>query len=205
MNLDLAFRPYVVAGFFLIILIALPFRLKSQATREKLDRTQEGVAMMIVLRLGGLAVWAAVIAFMIDPALMAWSALPLPAAARWTGVGLTIATAMLLTWTLRSLGPNLTDTVVTRAAHALVTQGPYRWVRHPFYDCMALFIVSIALMMANWFVVVGGAVLFTLLAIRSRTEEDKLLERFGEPYRAYRAATGRFLPKISASRQTETW
>ena len=195
MNPDATFRPFVVAGFFLVILIALPFRIKSQASGERLDRTQEGVMMMIVLRLGGLAVWAGVMAFMIDPAFMAWSSMPLPASARWTGVGLTVVTAVLLIWTLRSLGPNLTDTVVTRAAHALVTRGPYRWVRHPFYDCMALFVVSLALMMANWFVIVAGGVMFTLLAIRSRTEEDKLLERFGEPYRAYRASTGRFLPK----------
>ena len=197
MNLDATFRPYVIAGFFLVILIALPFRIRSQATGETLDRTQEGVAMMIVLRLGGLAVWGAVIAFMIDPAVMAWSSMPLPAGARWTGVALTIVTAMLLIWTLRSLGPNLTDTVVTRTAHTLVTRGPYRWVRHPFYDCMALFIVSIALMTANWFVLASGMLMFTLLAIRSQTEEQKLLERFGEPYREYRAMTGRFLPRIS--------
>jgi protein-S-isoprenylcysteine O-methyltransferase Ste14 len=196
MNLDAMFRPFVIAGFFLVILIALPFRIKSQATGEKLDRTQEGLAMMIVLRLGGLALWAGVIAFMINPALMAWSSIPLPAGARWTGVALTLVTAMLLIWTLRSLGPNLTDTVVTRAAHTLVTRGPYRWVRHPFYDCMALFVVSIALMMANWFVIASGILMFTLLALRSSTEEDKLLERFGEPYRTYRAATGRFLPKM---------
>ena len=198
MNLDAMFRPFVIAGFFLVILIALPFRIKSQATGEKLDRTQEGVAMMIVLRLGGLALWAAVFAFMINPALMAWSSIPLSAGARWTGVALTVVTAVFLIWTLRSLGPNLTDTVVTRAAHTLVTRGPYRWVRHPFYDCMALFIMSISLMMANWFVIASGTVMFALLAIRSRREEQKLLERFGEPYRAYRAATGRFLPKISA-------
>jgi protein-S-isoprenylcysteine O-methyltransferase Ste14 len=196
MNLDATFRPYVIAGFFLVILIALPFRLRSQATGETLDRTQEGVAMMIVLRLGGLALWVGVIAFMIDPAYMAWSSIPLPPGARWTGVGLAILRAAFLTWTLRSLGPNLTDTVVTRVAHTLVTRGPYRWVRHPFYDCMALFLVSIALMMANWFVIVSGVIMFTLLAIRSRTEEDKLLERFGEPYRAYRATTGRFLPRV---------
>ena len=104
---------------------------------------------------------------------------------------------MFLIWTLRSLGPNLTDTVVTRAAHTLVTRGPYRWVRHPFYDCMALFVVSISLMMANWFVIASGILMFALLAIRSQTEEQNLLERFGEPYRAYRAATGRFLPKIA--------
>jgi protein-S-isoprenylcysteine O-methyltransferase Ste14 len=195
MTLDALFRPYVVGGFFLIILIALPFRLRSQATGEKLDRTQEGVVMMIVLRLAGLALWAGVIAFMIDPAWMAWSSIPLPPGARWAGVGLTILTAVLLAWTLSSLGPNLTDTVVTRAAHTLVTRGAYRWVRHPFYDCMALFIVSIALMMANWFVIVAGGVMFALLAIRSRTEEAKLLERFGQPYRAYRASTGRFLPR----------
>ena len=198
MNLDAMFRPFVIAGFFLVILIALPFRIKSQATGEKLDRTQEGVAMMIVLRLGGLALWAAVIAFIINPPLMAWSSIPLSAGARWTGVALTVVTAVFLIWTLRSLGPNLTDTVVTRAAHTLVTRGPYRWVRHPFYDCMALFIMSISLMMANWFVIASGTVMFALLAIRSRREEQKLLERFGEPYRAYRAATGRFLPKISA-------
>ena len=196
-DLDAAFRPYLIAGFTLVILIALPFRIRSQATRERLDRRQEGVAMMIVLRLGGAAVWAGVIAFMIDPALMRWSSLALPPGARWTGVGLTVLTMALLTWTLGSLGPNLTDTVVTRKAHTLVTRGPYRWVRHPFYDCMALFVAAIALMMANWFVVGAGGIMFALLAIRSRTEEDKLLERFGEPYRAYRAATGRFLPRLA--------
>ena len=198
MNLDAAFRPYVIAGFWLVILIALPFRIRSQATRETLDRRQEGVPMMIGLRLGGLAVWSGVIAFMIDPAWMAWSSAPLPAGARWAGVGLTLVTAALLAWTLRSLGPNLTDTVVTRVAHTLVTRGPYRWVRHPFYDCMALFVCSISLMMANWFVAASGALMFVLLAIRSRTEEQKLLDRFGEPYRAYRASTGRFWPRVSA-------
>ena len=196
MNLDTTFRPFVVAGFFLVIMIALPFRVRSQATGEKLDRAQEGIAMMIVLRLGGLAVWAGVIAFMIDPALMTWSSIPLSAGARWAGVGLAMMTAGMLMWTLRSLGPNLTDTVVTREAHTLVTRGPYRWVRHPFYDCVAVFVVAISLMMANWFIIASGMLMFALLAIRSRTEEQKLLERFGEPYRAYRAATGRFLPRM---------
>ena len=196
MNLDATFRPLVVAGFFLVILIALPFRIRSQATGESLDRRQEGLAMMIGLRLGGVALWAGVIAFMIEPAWMAWSAMPLPVGARWSGVALTVVTARVLFWTLRSLGPNLTDTVVTRAAHTLVTRGPYRWVRHPFYDCMALFMLSISLMMANWFVIAGGILTFALLAMRSHTEEEKLLERFGDPYRAYRASTGRFLPRL---------
>lgn len=196
MDLDTTFRSFVVGGFLLIIMIVLPYRLRSQATGEKLDRTQEGMAMMITLRLAGLALWGSAIAFMVDPASMAWASLPLPAWLRWAGAGIGVVTPPLLIWTLRSLGPNLTDTVVTRQAHTLVTRGPYRWVRHPFYDCMALFTLALGLMCANWFVLAAGGVVFGLLAARSRTEESKLLERFGEPYRAYRAATGRFVPGI---------
>ena len=196
MDLDATFRPLVVAGFFLIMCIGVPFRVRSQATGEKLDRRQEGVAIMIALRLSGLALWAGAIAFMINPRSMAWASLPFPAWLRWTGAAIGAITPLLLLWTLRSLGPNLTDTVVTRQAHTLVTRGPYRWVRHPFYDCMALFTLSLGLMAANWFVLAAGVAVFGLLAVRSRTEESKLLERFGESYRAYRAATGRFLPGI---------
>ena len=196
MNLDATFRPLVVVVFFLIIAIAVPFRIRSQSTGEKLDRTQEGIGMMIGLRLAALALWGGAIAFMISPASMAWSAMPLPAWARWAGVGLGAITVPLLIWTLRSLGPNLTDTVVTRQAHTLVTRGPYAWVRHPFYDCMALFTLSIALAASNWFLIAAGVVAFALLATRSRTEEDKLLARFGEPYRAYQQRTGRFLPRL---------
>jgi protein-S-isoprenylcysteine O-methyltransferase Ste14 len=174
----------------------VPFRIKSQSTGETLDRTQEGIGMMIGLRLAGLALWAGAVAFMIRPTSMAWSALPLPIWLRWTGVGLFAVTAVLLVWTLRSLGPNLTDTVVTRQAHTLVTRGPYAVVRHPFYDCMALFTLSIALTASNWFLIAAGVVVFALLAIRSRTEEEKLLARFGEPYRDYQERTGRFLPRL---------
>lgn len=197
MDLDATFRPIVAIAFFTIIGIALPFRIKSQSTGEPLDRTQEGIFTMIALRLGGLLLWGGVIAFMISPRSMAWSSLPLTASVRWTGVALTALTALLLIWTLRSLGPNLTDTVVTRQQHTLVTRGPYHWVRHPFYDCMFLFMIGTALAMANWFVMAAGLVVFAILASRSRTEEQKLLDRFGEPYRAYRQRTGRFLPRLS--------
>jgi protein-S-isoprenylcysteine O-methyltransferase Ste14 len=102
----------------------------------------------------------------------------------------------LLVWTFHVLGPNLTDTVVTRRAHTLVTRGPFRFVRHPFYDSAALLVVATALMMANWFVLLTGTLVFVLLAVRSRTEEEKLLARFGEAYATYRSKTGRFVPKM---------
>jgi len=133
---------------------------------------------------------------MIDPSWMAWSSLRVPEWLRWAGVGTGALAAGLLLWTLTNLGKNLTDTVVTRRAHTMVSAGPYRWVRHPFYGAVALSILANGLAAANWFLLGTGGLVVTLLALRTRTEEEKLLLRFGDSYRTYMERTGRFLPKV---------
>lgn len=196
MNQDAIFRPVLIAGFLAVFLITLYHRFKAGASREKLDRRQEGLFILATLRPLGLMLWLGVIAYMVNPAWMAWSSVPLPAWVRWTGAGVCALVVGLLTWTLRSLGTNLTDTVVTRQAHTLVTHGPYRWVRNPFYDCMALLILAISLIAANWFLFAAGCLVVLLIVVRTRTEEEKLLARFGDAYRAYLMRTGRFVPRL---------
>jgi protein-S-isoprenylcysteine O-methyltransferase Ste14 len=186
----------MVVGFFVLFPVGLYYRLKSQATGERLDRRDEGMFILATLPPLALMYWAGMIAYMLNPAWVAWSSMPLSAGLRSTGTALAPFGAGLLVWTFRALGPNLTHTVVTRSSHTLVTRGPYRFVRHPFYDAAAVLAVATSTMMANWFVSLTGALVFLLLAVRSRTEEDKLLARFGDAYRAYRSQTGRFLPKI---------
>ncbi len=183
-----------IAGVFPVLLY---HRIRSQATREPLDRRQEGPFMLATLRPAGLACWVGLITYLVSPARMAWSSMPLPEWARLIGIGPLVAGCVLSVWTLRSLGPNLTDTVVTRKAHALVTRGPYRWVRHPFYDSASLLMFGSALLAANWFLLLTGTLAFALLAVRTGVEERNLLARFGEPYREYRDTTGRFLPRLS--------
>ena len=107
----------------------------------------------------------------------------------------------LLVWTFRSLGRNLTDTVVTRQKHTLVVHGPYSWIRHPLYASAALLTVAVSLIAANWFLFVTGVVILCLLMIRTRTEEENLVSRFGDSYRTYMERTGRFLPRIAANRR----
>ena len=99
-------------------------------------------------------------------------------------------------WTLSSLGKNLTDTVVIRANATLVTDGPYRWVRHPFYVTTALVMVSVTLLTANWLIGLGCLVVLSMLAIRTPKEEQALLKRFGQSYLDYMDRTGRFIPRI---------
>ena len=199
MDLDQTFRIVLIGGALVLFPITLYHRLKSQATGERLDRWQEGPFILFTLRAVGIAFWLGLIAYMINPSWMRWSSVPLPAAVRWAGVGLGAIAGGLLVWTLRSLGTNLTDTVVTRRAHTLVTTGPYRWVRHPFYVAAALVLLANAVAAANWFILLTGCLAVVLLVVRTRIEEHKLLERFGEPHRAYMERTGRFLPRVSAS------
>lgn len=201
MNHDEPFRSVLIVVFLVVLPIGIYHRLKSQATREKLDRRQEGLFILATLRPVGIAFWLELIAWVVDPGWMAWSSVSLPAWLRWTGVGLIAIACGLLVWTFLCLGKNLTDTVVTRQKHTLVTHGPYRRVRHPFYDSAALLALALSLITANWFFFMTGVVLFCLLIIRTRTEEDNLVARFGDSYRAYMERTGRFLPRVAANRR----
>ena len=196
MEYEQTFRFILILGFAAIVPIGAYHRVKSQATGEKLDRRQEGIFILVTLRPIGLASMLGLVTYMINPALMAWSSVALPSWLRWAGVVLGIPGGLLLVVTFRTLGTNLTDTVVTRAEHTLVTRGPYRWVRHPFYLATALAVVANSLVTANWFLALTGGILFGLLVLRTRTEEEKLIERFGEDYNEYMKRTGRFLPRL---------
>ena len=197
MTTESTFRAIAIANIALCLPVGLYFRIKSQASGELLARREEGVAVMVGLRLCGALAWALFAAYLMNPAWVSWSSLALPAWLRWAGATLgLLVVPPLLFWTFHSLGKNLTDTVVTRREHTLVTHGPYRWVRHPFYVVVFLWGFSLSLLTANWLLALLGVAAVTMLVTRSRVEEAKLAERFGDEYRAYVRRTGRFFPLL---------
>jgi protein-S-isoprenylcysteine O-methyltransferase Ste14 len=190
------FRWILIISALLVFPFSIYYRVRSQASGERLDRWQEGPIILFTLRPIGIATMMGLVAYLINPAWMAWSAMPLPVPLRWAGVALGLVGGVLLVWTLRNLGRNLTDTVVTRRDHTLVMKGPYRWVRHPFYDAVAMLVVANGLAAANWFILAGGIITIALIVVRTRREEERLVSRFGDAYREYMVRTGRFLPRI---------
>lgn len=200
---DGLFRWIILAGMVVVLPVGIYHRWRAH-TGEKLDRGQEGLWIFVLLRLAALAGLAGLLAYVIEPRWMAWSSVPIPVGLRWAGVVLGALTAALLVWTFRTLGTNLTDTVVTRREHTLVTSGPYRWVRHPFYVAFALATTANSLVAANWYLFACGATAFALLVLRTRTEEQKLVERFGDAYKQYMERTGRFLPYLGRRRRAKS-
>ncbi len=200
---DQTFRLILAIGMAAFLPVALYHRVRSQSSGETLDRRQEGLFILLTLRPLGLATMGGLVAFVLNPAWMAWSSVPLPVALRWAGVAVGLPTVALGIWTFRTIGRNITDTVVTRREHVLVTSGPYRFVRHPFYVTTALALVANSLTTANWFIALTGAAALALMVIRTTTEEAKLVERFGDDYRRYMARTGRFLPRLRSAPETD--
>lgn len=197
MSDDNTFRLMLIIVAVVFMPLGLYHRIRCH-TGEKIDRWQEGAFILFGLRLTALVVFVGGMAWMIDPQSMAWSSLPIPAWLRWCGLAVAVGAGTAWVWTVHTLGKNLTDTVITRIDHSLVTKGPYRWVRHPFYTAGAIGLVGGSVAMANWFVLIVGGILFGFLVARTRIEEAKLVERFGGEYRDYMRRTGRFLPRLKA-------
>ena len=173
------------------------FRRKADKdTGEKISRNVDGNAMMTLIKLGGLILWFSPLVYLINPARMAWSKIGLPESLRWLGVGTGILCVFGIYWLFSSIGSGITPTSATRKEHKLVTNGIYRWVRHPLYTIGSSMFISFGMMADNWFIAALGILAFIGMAIRTPTEEANLIEKFGDEYREYMKRTGRFLPKV---------
>jgi len=165
-------------------------------TGEKISRKVDGSTMMTVIKIGGLILWLSPLVYLINPQWMAWAKIGLPESLRWLGVGIGIFCVLGIHWLFSSIGSGISPTSATRKEHKLVTNGIYRYVRHPLYTIGSSMFVSFGMMADNWFIAALGVLAFIAMAIRTPKEEANLIEKFGDEYREYMKRTGRFFPKL---------
>ncbi len=196
MHSESPFRIALVIVLLMTIAVTAYHRLQAASSKESISRKEEGILFASVLRLAGVSLFAITIIYLLAPAWIARFMIPLPTSIRWLGVITGMLSSLLMYWTLHSLGKNLTDTVVTRANATLITNGPYGWVRHPFYVTTAIVMASATLITSNSLIGIASLIVLSLLMIRTPLEEQMLIERFGEQYTDYMTHTGRFFPKL---------
>ena len=123
--------------------------------------------------------------------------LPLPEALGWLGYVTALLGIGLLAWAQFTLGANFSPWLELRSEHGLVTQGPYRWVRHPIYSAGFVIIAGSGLLTGNAVVLLCPLVMFTVLLVFRLHDEEAMLERqFGDQYREWTRSTGRLLPRF---------
>jgi len=191
--------PFRIALPIVILLttsIAIYFRRKASSSGDKITYEREGLIYASFLRLAAVLLLLSTTAYLLEPSIVSFANLPFWLTLRWIGVAVAFLGVFFMTWTLAALGKNLTDTVITRADSVLITHGPYRFVRHPYYTSTAMLIVSVFAMTANGLIGASGLIVWLLLAFRTPKEEQVLIERFGERYLSYRRRTGMFVPSL---------
>lgn len=115
---------------------------------------------------------------------------------RLLGLTAGLAGAAVLTWAAAVLGRFLVHEAAVYEDHALVTSGPYRFVRHPVYSGYLALLLGSGLGMLNvwllllWPISLGG------ILLQARAEERLLAWKFGEAYRGYATRTGRLVPRL---------
>ena len=81
---------------------------------------------------------------------------------------------------------------------ALITTGPFAFVRHPFYLAYSLAWMAAPVATHGPMITLFGVAAVATYIVAARREERQLEAHFGDTYRAYRAKAGLLLPSIPA-------
>ena len=108
----------------------------------------------------------------------------------WLGLAIRV-------WAIAALGRAFRTTVEVDPGQAVVSTGPYRWVRHPSYTGLLLIVTGCGLAAGDRLaLVVCVALPLPALLLRIHVEEAELSRVLGERYRAYQARTKRLIPGL---------
>ena len=94
------------------------------------------------------------------------------------------------------LGRRFTGLVAIQEGHRLQTSGLYRYIRHPSYAGMLLYMAGYVLVFRCWLGLLLVAGTLALLLARMNAEEALLERVFGEEYGSYRRRTWRLVPWV---------
>jgi protein-S-isoprenylcysteine O-methyltransferase Ste14 len=85
----------------------------------------------------------------------------------------------------------------------LVVEGPYRWVRHPFYSGYMIGALAPAVAIDNpWLVLVSASMIAIVVTAAYREERVWLSSPRADAYREYQGRAGMFFPRPGALHRT---
>ena len=177
--------------------ISIHYRRRARTEGGTIPRAHEDPLFIVARIAVALPLWLAIVMYVAYPQWMRWASFPSPEWLRWTGAALGLLSVPAAYWVFSSIGQNVSETVLTKERHELVTHGPYHWIRHPLYTMGLTLLGGIGLMAANWFILLYCLV--ALIAVRMAViprEEAALIATFGDRYRDYMRRTGAMVPRV---------
>lgn len=146
------------------------------------------------------ATWIALPWIALDRAGMSWSApadvAPAFAVVRWAAALVAVVCELLTIRCYLRMGEHWRMDIDPAAKAELITDGPFRRIRHPIYAYQALLMGCSAVILPTPPMLVLAAIHIALVNVKARNEERYLLACHGDAYARYVERTGRFLPRF---------
>ncbi len=112
------------------------------------------------------------------------------------GVALTLIGYAATLWCYVVMGHAWRVGVNREERNALITAGPFRWIRHPIYALQTLMLLGALLLLPTAASAVAVTLHVVCALLKARDEEAYLISVHGDAYRALMARTWRLLPKF---------
>ena len=114
---------------------------------------------------------------------------------RWIAAVCAVICLLLTSVCWSRMGTHWRMDISLKGEEELITDGPFRHVRHPIYALSMLLMICSAVVVPTLPMLVVAIAHLVLSYFKARNEENHLLAVHGDLYRRYLARTGRFFPK----------
>ena len=117
-------------------------------------------------------------------------------ACRYLGLGMSAAGFCLMQWAVVCLGRQFSVEVTLQEGHRLVSEGIYRYLRHPRYLGLLLFFAGLSCVFRSSLSLLLVLALAPILLWRMHDEEKLMHQQFGPDWEAYVERTWRLIPFV---------
>ena len=114
----------------------------------------------------------------------------------WLGAAVTVAGLLFAVWAREHLGKNWSHAVTIKQDHELITSGPYALVRHPIYTGILTGFLGTAVALSQVRGILALILVFLVIALKLRMEEQWMRSQFGQTYASYANETAALVPYL---------
>jgi len=114
----------------------------------------------------------------------------------WFGLLFEILGVAIAVWAVLIMRSNANVAPIPKQNGILITAGPYKFIRHPMYLGQVVAVFPLVVEYNTEYRIAALTILIITLLFKLHYEEKRLINHFGEPYRAYQKVSKKILPFI---------
>jgi protein-S-isoprenylcysteine O-methyltransferase Ste14 len=115
---------------------------------------------------------------------------------RYIGLAVYLIFSWIQVWSFKSLGDNYSQDIMIKKNHELITNGPFKIIRHPQYLCQIVLDLGATAATFSYLVGIFALIEIPIYIMRASLEDKLLAKYFSEKFSDYKKKSGFMIPFI---------